>query len=456
MSAQANTHTLQHISSNDRSYWLITNLMFESHPELVECVKLWCRQHPAVESLNLVSELGNIKDQLPIGQQILMPYSSEPMSQEDLCDFFSVLLTSKAELLIAYIDVSEVCRNAMHKVHVRRGISTLRRHTIKSGHILYNYLKNKLDFMSQAQSHHVHVPEEENIQNWRSDWKELSLELQHIQSQGGLLTQRGEFELYLTNIRPYPHLTMTLGWLREITYRSAGEGSKQSLDLDEYDQYFDQLFLVDRSNQKIVGGYRIGHGARIISKFGIKGFYTNSLYEINEQAQRMLEQSVELGRSFIIPEYQRRRLPLFMLWNGILSYIRKTSATKYIFGLVSISRAYSDISRSLMVQYLLMHHFDGETAELFRPYQSVVHHDQPQQLAELIQIFEGHLLHLDEFIADIEPSGHRMPVLIRKYLDQNAKFIGFSLDPNFSDCIDGLMMLDLSKLPMKTIQMLGK
>jgi putative hemolysin len=63
---------------------------------------------------------------------------------------------------------------------------------------------------------------------------------------------------------------------------------------------------------------------------------------------------------------------------------------------------------------------------------------------------------LDNLIEDIEPDHIRLPVLLRQYLRLNARFISFNVDPQFSDVLDGFILLDLRDVPYEMIEALRK
>ena len=120
-----------------------------------------------------------------------------------------------------------------------------------------------------------------------------------------------------------PFILNELGRLRELTFRDVGEGTNRSTNIDEFDLYYYQLVIWDDDEKRIVGGYRIGKGADILSQYDIRGFYTQSLFKMSPPFREILKQSLELGRSFIVKEYQRKPLPLFLLWKGILYFLLK-------------------------------------------------------------------------------------------------------------------------------------
>jgi hypothetical protein len=271
-----------------------------------------------------------------------------------------------------------------------------------------------------------------------------------------LVVEQGDFEVFVAESRPIPHLLHEIGRAREMTFRAVGEGTGRSLDLDEFDLYYRQLIIWDKTAARLVGGYRLGCGDDITENYGVHGFYTSTLFRIKEGFSPILSSAVELGRSYIVADYQRKHLPLFLLWKGILAFLIENPRYNYLFGPVSISRQFSDVSRGLIVAFLKKHYFNDKLAEHLRPRMPFKVKKTKVDLPFLIETFGGDITNLDKFIEGIEPSASRMPVLLRQYIRQNARFIGFNIDPNFSDALDGFIILDLKNLPAKTIENLQK
>lgn len=250
---------------------------------------------------------------------------------------------------------------------------------------------------------------------------------------------------YLVNSHQIPNLIQEIGRLREITFRAVGEGTQLSVDLDEYDYYYHHLFLWDHEQRQIVGAYRLGLGWNIMEQYGPKGFYTRSLFKYKEEFHAVLNRTIELGRSFIVPEYQKNPLSLFLLWKGIFYTVIRYAQCRYLLGPVSISQHYSHISRSILVSYIRQHHFDAEMAHYVKPrkkYNPVTTLDTNILVSSINGLSE-----VDRLIEGIEENQVRMPVLLRKYLQLNGKIIAFNIDPKFSSCLDGLMLLDLLDVP---------
>lgn len=265
------------------------------------------------------------------------------------------------------------------------------------------------------------------------------------------LTSQAEFDLYLAPSERIPNLLREIGRQREITFRAVGEGTNKSIDLDEFDLYYDHLVLWDRMNDRFVGAYRIGDGARIMEHYGKRGFYTSTLFRMDRPMERVLRQSFELGRSFVVPEYQKHRLPLFLLWRGLLLLLLRNAGHRYLIGPVSISSNYSPFSRTLIMEFVKQHHYDHELAKLVHPRNRF--HIKPDKAdSDALLEAAGDLRTLDKLIADIEPKENAVPVLLKKYLLLNSKIIGFNSDPKFNDALDGLILMDLTTVPEKTIE----
>lgn len=272
----------------------------------------------------------------------------------------------------------------------------------------------------------------------------------------GWLLARGEYDIFVADAREIPNALQEIGRLREITFRAVGEGTGMSRDIDEYDAHYKQLIIWDREEKQIVGGYRIGEGKRIFSQLGIEGFYIHSLFKIKKGFYPIMQEAIELGRSYILPDYQRKRLPLFLLWQGISHFLWKNPQYKYIYGPVSISKYYSQISKSLIVAFVKKFYFNKKLSKFLKPRKPFKVHTKEIDFKALMRNFDGQLQNLDNFVADIEPEHFKIPVMLKQYVKQNARFISFNVDPNFSDVLDGFMILAIDDLPESTLEGIRK
>ncbi|MGF1533872.1 MAG: lysophospholipid acyltransferase family protein [Bernardetiaceae bacterium] len=269
------------------------------------------------------------------------------------------------------------------------------------------------------------------------------------------LGTKKQFDIFLAPAQAMPQLMHELGRCREVTFRAVGEGSNRKMDVDEFDLYYKHLFLWDKEEKRIAGAYRLGFGDQIMKQHGRRGFYISSLFDLDRALKPTLAQSLELGRSFVMQEYQRRPMPLFILWQGILDTLIQHPHFKYIIGPVSISNSYSKFSKELLIAFIQKYYFNHELAAHVRPKNafSVSTHIDSDILLEK---FKDNVNELDKYIAEFEPDRFRVPILLKKYMKQNAQIIGFNIDPRFNNSLDGLMILDLKKLPDSTFENLRK
>ncbi len=271
-----------------------------------------------------------------------------------------------------------------------------------------------------------------------------------------LLFETGEFQVFCSPSITIPSIMNELGRLREITFRQIGEGTNRSIDIDEFDLYYNQLFIWDNLEKKIVGAYRVGMGKDIMRQYGIKGFYIQSLFKISHKIYPALEQSLELGRSFIVSEYQKKPLPLFMLWKGILYFLLKHPEYRYLIGPVSISNRFSNFSKAMIIKFIMGNHYNPDIGKYIKPRTKFVATRLQDIDTEIIMESSGDLNKFDKFIRDVDTSNYTMPVLLKKYLKLNGKIVGFNIDPKFNNALDGLLFLDLFDVPIETIASLSR
>lgn len=271
-----------------------------------------------------------------------------------------------------------------------------------------------------------------------------------------LLFSMKNYSVYCAPTMKIPNILNEIGRLREVTFRAVGEGTNRSIDLDEFDLYYYHLFIWDDDCNRIVGAYRVGKGKDIIDRYGVKGFYINTLFKLRKEMRPVLYEAIELGRSFIIEEYQRKPLPLFMLWKGILYFLIKNPEYRYLIGPVTISGKYTDVSKELIMKFIQRNHWDEDLAQYVVPRCKYRVETGVPDVDVMVDASGDDIAALDKFIGDIEPSSDKLPILLKKYISLNGRIIGFNIDPKFNMCLDGLLILDLFDVPMNTVESLSK
>jgi putative hemolysin len=270
------------------------------------------------------------------------------------------------------------------------------------------------------------------------------------------LEENSEFSVHAAEARQIPNLLQELGRLREITFRAAGEGTGRALDLDQFDGHYKHLLLWSKSNQELVGAYRMGLTAEILPRLGISGIYTHTLFRYDPQFFARLGPALELGRSFIRPEYQRQYAPLLMLWKGIGRYLADHPELGVLFGAVSISSRYNRVSRELIVRFFQAREQNNELSRLVTPRRPF----QPGWNRPGSSLADAQLRDLQDLadpIGDLESDGKGIPILLKQYAKLGGRLISFNLDRKFSDVLDGLVLVDLRQTdPAALARYMGK
>jgi len=230
-----------------------------------------------------------------------------------------------------------------------------------------------------------------------------------------------------------------LGRLRELTFRQVGEGTGRSRDLDDFDLHYQHIVIWDGTAQRIAGAYRIMRGAQALARRGLAGLYSASLFRYSDDAIPRIAEGLELGRSFVVPDYWGSR-SLDYLWQGIGAYLQCQPGIRYLFGAMSISAALPRDAREQLVAYYQRYYgvADGRV-QSNRPFQYFA---APPCFGDLDAAAA-----FDVLKANLAALGTGVPTLYRQYADLcepgGARFLAFGVDPDFSDSIDGLIEVDL-------------
>ena len=281
--------------------------------------------------------------------------------------------------------------------------------------------------------------------------KLLKSDVQKIEKKD-LLFEKNDYQIFLSDAKEIPNLLQEIYRLREITFRLVGEGTGEEMDADKYDKYYKHLILWDKKNKKIAGAYRMGLGNEIFDKHGIKGFYLSELFTFDPELYDMMSKSIEMGRAFVVPEYQQKPFPLFLLWRGIVHTLLRYPEHEYLIGPVSISDKFSNFSKSLLIEFMKSNFYDAYTAQFVKPKKEFKVRLKEKDKKFIFEAAQNNLNRFDKLIDELEPGSLKVPILLKKYIKQNARLISFNVDPNFNDAIDGLMYIKISDLPEDTVK----
>lgn len=278
----------------------------------------------------------------------------------------------------------------------------------------------------------------------------LDSEFENLPAEQKLLTN-GQTHAAYARADQIPNILTEVGRLREITFREVGEGTGGSIDTDQFDSSYLHLFLWNSKKKEIVGAYRFAPVDEILARYGVRGLYTYSLFKYKRGFIEGLHDSIELGRSFVRIEYQRSHAPLMLLWQGIARYLIQHPKYSRLFGAVSISNDYHPVSRQFMVEFLKENCFAGDLARQVRPragsQRRLATFWHRKELADLSDIGA-----MSDVVGQLENGQRGVPVLLRQYLKLGGLLLGFNLDRNFGDALDGLILVDLLQTDRSILQ----
>jgi len=282
--------------------------------------------------------------------------------------------------------------------------------------------------------------------------KEIAKEIEALNNNDSCLVTIKNYKIYFSDSKYIKNILLEIGRLRETTFREVGEGTNKPFDLDRFDNFYKHLFLWDKTNKKIVGAYRMGLGSDIFKTYGIEGFYVNELFKLEPELDSMMKKTIEMGRAFIIKDYQQKPMPLFLLWKGIIHVTLRYPDYKYLMGGVSISNQFSNFSKSLMIEFMKSNYYDPYIAQYVRPKKEYKVKLKDADKDFVFDTTQADVNKFDRIIDELEPGNLRLPVLLKKYVKQNAKLIAFNVDPKFNNAVDGLMYLRIADLPESTVK----
>jgi putative hemolysin len=259
-----------------------------------------------------------------------------------------------------------------------------------------------------------------------------------------VLVRNGGLTVHVARAQEAPATLREIGRLREIAFRAAGEGSGQARDVDAFDSHYHHLFVWNGERREIVGAYRLGATDEILPRLGVDGLYTSTLFQYDERLLAQIHPALELGRAFVRTEYQRDYSPLLLLWKGIATFVARQPRYRMLFGPVSISNDYHSLSRQILARFLYATSYRRDLGELVTP-RNPPPFLRPRPVTHPVAgpIVKS-LAEVGTLLSEIESDRKGVPVLVRQYLKLNARLLGFNVDPQFGQALDGLMLVDLT------------
>lgn len=260
--------------------------------------------------------------------------------------------------------------------------------------------------------------------------------------------------IYLFDYMPNSSVMREIGRLRELSFRQAQEGTGNALDIDRYDRYYRHLILWDEDELEIIGSYRIGEAAKILKTHGEAGLYTHSLFEFSQTFMPYLEHAIELGRSFIQPRYQGKR-SLDYLWYGIGAYLYQHPEIRYMVGPVSLSTSWPQPAQQVIASFYT--ELFGNDKVLATPrlpfdFDPIKDFSLFKHVADETEYKHAYTI-LKEKMDDL---GVKVPVLYKQYVELcqpgGCEFLGFNIDPHFSNCVDALILVHINTIKEKKHQ----
>lgn len=262
------------------------------------------------------------------------------------------------------------------------------------------------------------------------------------------------FSLFFSDSVSMPYIMTEIGRLREITFRERGGGTNNAIDTDGYDNYYHHLFVWDNEKECVAGSARVGIGEVIEGKYGREGFYINSIFELPSSKDDLLPETVELGRSFIVKEYEGLIGPVKLLWVGLIKILIDNKNYRYLLSSVSMPGNYRPASKQLIMDYIRKKHYDYDYASGIKPQRPPGNLCRNVEAAYVDSI--PSIAMLDKIVTDLEHGRRGIHIPVKKFLQAGGKAMGFTVNKGFNNSLDTLMYIDMYNLPEHMVRMMSK
>ncbi len=247
------------------------------------------------------------------------------------------------------------------------------------------------------------------------------------------------FSVYYGYYPQLPETIREITRLREYTFREMKEGSGRERDTDRFDETYTHLFIVDNEKEKIIGAYRMGEINHLLQNGTVKDIYLTKMFHFDDSFLNTIKTGVEMGRSFLVPEYQKSIYGFFLLWRGIGEFLVRNPFYRTLYGTVSLSNIYDPRSISLI------HHVLVKKDKILPtpPLNFMLNPD----VTEYLNTRNITLKDLDRLIQTIEKDGKGIPILVRQYHKLGAEFLAVGRDVEFRNTPGMLLRVDMDKVP---------
>jgi putative hemolysin len=258
----------------------------------------------------------------------------------------------------------------------------------------------------------------------------------------------GDYLVLVAQRQHIPRVMNEIGRLRETSFRAVGEGTGKARDIDVFDEWYLQLFVWNRKDQEVLGAYRLCMTDVVRQRHGDAGLYTKSLFSYDGAFLDELGPAVEMGRSFVRLEMQGAGRVLALLWRGIAHLLAARPRYRTLFGPVSVSSSYTEASRHLIATALCQ-------GEYRHPLFGRVQANRPCATTAALDpaLQEADIKALSRRIAQLEPDQKGVPILIKEYIKLGGQFLGFSVDADFQDAMDGFVVVNLDRTNPKLLSL---
>ena len=261
-----------------------------------------------------------------------------------------------------------------------------------------------------------------------------------------LLVSYKEYKVYYAYQSQAPGVVTEIARLRELVFREHNEGSGEPIDTDLFDATYTQLFIV-KDEAQIIGAYRMGLSDKLIEKEGLDGLYLHKMFAFAPEFVNRKNPCIEMGRSFLIPEFQGSFQGLLLLWRGIGAFVAKNPQYRTLYGTVSISKLYDPRSVKLIEDILIKQ--DNKKGVQARHQFAFNTHNEIAHLASQQDLQKD----LSAMLESIEDDGKDIPILAKQYLKMGAKFHALGIDTSFNHTPGLLLSVHLPSAPKKLLKL---